>query len=397
METKLTKNGTCATLQLSGRLDTATSQQVQAYIDRELATIGEVRQLVCDASDLTYISSSGLRVLLFLRKRFPDFRLTEVCTEVYEVLEMTGFTKMMTVERALRRMSVEGCEEIGRGGVGVVYRINDDTIIKVFREGSDINEVRREITMAKESFVLGMPTAISFDVVRVGSQYGLVYELLKAETLSACVRRQPERIDEFARLYAGLFRQLHSIRVSQPSLIPSVMEREEQAIRHIERYFDAASIDLLLRIAENIPQGDRLLHCDLQTRNAMMQGDELMLIDMGEVGYGHPMIDLGHAHSAMVALVGNYDQIIGMPRELGNDIWNRAMKYYFEGLSPADFTHRMEQIETVGVVRNFSWLSLSDSFPEAVVRECQQVFAERVTRRKDFLLDVSRSFTDWTL
>ena len=388
-------NGTCATLYLEGRLDTAASPQVQADINKKLATIGEVSQFVCDASHLEYISSSGLRILLFLRKRFPNFRLTEVGPEVYQVLEMTGFTKMMTIERALRRMSVEGCEEIGRGGVGIVYRINDDTIIKVFREGSNIDEVRREITMAKEAFVLGMPTAISFDVVRVGNHYGLVYELLHADTLSACIRRQPKRIDEYARLYAGLFRQLHAIQVPQPSLIPSVMQREEEAIRHIGRYFDAESIDLLLRITEAIPQSCRLLHCDLQTKNAMMQGNELMLIDMGEVGYGHPMIDLGHAHSAMVGLIGDYDQMIGISREVGNDLWQRTMHYYFEGLSAADFAHRMEQIEAVAVVRNFSWLSLSDSFPEAVVRECQQAFAERVGKRKDWLLDVSRTFADW--
>ena len=325
METRITKNGTSANLYLEGRLDTAAAQNAMSDIEKQLAVIGPVDQLVCDASQLEYISSSGLRILLVLRKRFSTFRLTEVNPEVYRVLEMTGFTKMMTVERALRRMSVEGCEEIGRGGVGIVYRIDDDTIIKVFREGSNIEEVRREITLSKEAFVLGMPTAISFDVVRVGNQYGLVYELLRAETLSACIRRQPERIDEFARLYAGLFRQMHSIRVPSSGLIPSAMKQEEEAIRHISRYFDKEKTDFLLQVLSSIPQSDRLLHCDLQTKNAMMQGEELMLIDMGEVGYGHPMIDLAHAHSAMVDLIGDYDQMIGIPREVGNDLWQRAM------------------------------------------------------------------------
>ena len=92
----------------------------------------------------------------------------------------------------------------------------------------------------KEAFVLGMPTAISFDIVRVGSQYGLVYELLNADTLSACIKREPERMEEFAVKYAHLFRQLHSIEVPQGGNIPSAMVREESAIRHIGRYFDTA-------------------------------------------------------------------------------------------------------------------------------------------------------------
>lgn len=397
MKAIVSKEGTHALLRLEGRLDTAASQQVSIHIDEQLATLGHVDRLVCDATGLEYISSSGLRVLLTLRKRYPDFLLKEVCSEVYEVLEMTGFTKMMTVERALRSMSVDGCEEIGRGGVGIVYRINEDTIIKVFREGTDISEVRREITMSKEAFVLGMPTAISFDVVRVGSQYGLVYELLNAETLSACIYKNPSRLDEYASLYAGLFRQLHSIEVQQPSLIPNAMQHVEESIHYISRYFDAPSIDLLLSIVSAIPQANRLLHCDLQTKNAMMQGDELMLIDMGEVGYGHPMIDLGNAHSAIVALIGDYEKIIGFPREIGLDLWKRTMHYYFEGLSEVDFAHRMEQIEAASVVRNFTWLSLSDSFPEAVIKECQQAFGERVLKRKDYLLDISRTFSDWTV
>lgn len=384
-------------LRLQGRLDTAATQVVTAEIESQLASCGEVKSLTCDASDLSYISSSGLRILLGLAKRYKDFRVVEVSQEVWPVFEMTGFVKIMHIEKALRRMSVEGCQVIGRGGVGVVYRIDDDTIIKVFREGTTIEEVRLEITMAKEAFVLGMPTAISFDIVRVGSQYGLVYELLNADTLSACIKRDPERMEEFAVKYAHLFRQLHSIEVPQGGNIPSAMVREESAIRHIGRYFDTASIDLLMEIVNAIPQGNRLLHCDLQTKNAMVQGDELMLIDMGEVGYGHPIIDLGHSYSAMMALVGDYEQIIGLPEEYAKDVWQRMIGHYFEGATSDELAHRIAQIEVVGCVRNFSWLSLSDSFPDEVVRQCQEVFHERVTKRKDYIKAVCATMSDWVI
>ena len=182
MTTQLINNEGEATLTLCGRLDTAVSSQVSADINQLLATAGTIQHLTVDAGQLEYISSSGLRILLMLAKRFKQFRITEVNPEVYDVLSMTGFTKMMTVERALRQLSVDGCEVIGVGGVGTVFRLNDDTIIKVFREGTTMDEVRKEITMSKEAFVMGMPTAISFDMVRVGSQYGLVYELLHAQT-----------------------------------------------------------------------------------------------------------------------------------------------------------------------------------------------------------------------
>ena len=71
--------------------------------------------------------------------------------------------------------------------------------------------------------------------------------------------------------------------------------------------------------------------------------------------------------------------------------------YYFEGLSAAEIAHRLEQINVVSRVRNFSWLSLSDSFPEEVIRECQELFVVKVLNQKEKLLEISKTFNDWTL
>lgn len=404
MNTTIKNLGDEVIISLAGRLDTATSPETQAKITRELSQIASIGQLTLDASQLEYISSSGLRILLLLSKQYKGFRVRNVQSQVYEVLDTTGFTKILTVERAIRLMVIDGCELIGIGGVGTVYRLNGDTIIKVFREGTTLDEVRREITMSKEAFVLGMPTAISFDIVRVApnadcsvERYGLVYELLRAETLSSVVKQHPEQIENYARKYANLFLQLHSIEVPAGGNVTSALERERQQVEHIRRYFSQEEIDMMLTILDSIPTGNRLLHLDLQTKNAMVQDNELMLIDMGEVGYGHPMLDLGHAYSAMVSLVGDYDTIIGMPRELGLRMWDIAIDHYLSGL-PADVAaERKAQIEVVSCLRNFSWLALSDSFPEAVVKECQSLFRERISSRYDYIMEVCKTFRNWTL
>ena len=397
MTIQFTNNNGDATITLCGRLDTSVSTEIKSEIDKNLATAENINSLTMDAEGLEYISSSGLRILLVLAKSYKNFKVVNVNPDVYDVLNMTGFSKIINVERALRQLSIDGCEQIGVGGVGTVYRLDGDTIIKVFREGTTIDEVRKEITMSKEAFVMGTPTAISFDIVKVGSQYGLVYELLNAETLSSCIKRAPERIDEYARQYANLFRQLHSIEVPADSNVPNAIEHERQQILHIRRYFPQESIDLLLQILDTIPTGNRLLHLDLQVKNTMMQGDELMLIDMGEMGYGHPVLDLGHAYSSMVLLIGDYDKTIGIPRELGNKVWDLAINYYFEGLPEDVIEQRKAQIDVVARIRNFSWLALSDSFPESVINECKVLFDQRITARRDYILDVCKTFKDWTL
>jgi uncharacterized protein (TIGR02172 family) len=369
--------------------------QTSNDIDELLNTAGTIQRLTIDAGELEYIASSGLRILLTLAKRYKDFRIIDVSPEVYDVLNMTGFTKIMNVERALRQLSIEGCEMIGVGGVGTVYRLDGDTIIKVFREGTTMDEVSQEITMSKEAFVMGMPTAISFDVVKVGSQYGLVYELLHAKTLSDCIKQSPERIDEYAHKYADLFRQLHQIQVPEDTCVPNALEHERNQVLHIRRYFPQEGIDLLLQILDTIPAGRSLLHLDLQAKNVMLQGEEMMLIDMGEVGYGHPLLDLAHAYSSLVLFVGDYEKTIGISRELGNELWNRGINYYLEGLPEEVVTQRKEQIKAVACIRNFSWLALSDSFPEDVINECRALFDQRVTSQRDHLLEVCKTLKDW--
>ncbi|MBR0085199.1 MAG: hypothetical protein IJL97_01480, partial [Lachnospiraceae bacterium] len=71
------------------------------------------------------------------------------------------FTEMMTVEKAYRVVSVEGCEEIGRGANGTIYRIDRDNVVKVYNNADALEDIQHEREVAKLALILGIPTAIS--------------------------------------------------------------------------------------------------------------------------------------------------------------------------------------------------------------------------------------------
>ncbi|MBQ6036289.1 MAG: STAS domain-containing protein, partial [Lachnospiraceae bacterium] len=100
---------------LSGRVDSTNATETEKNIIAQLADVSPDTPVEIDMTDLQYISSAGLRVLLRVKKTNPELSLTGVNSEVYEILDMTGFTEMMTVRKAYRVVSIEGCEEIGRG------------------------------------------------------------------------------------------------------------------------------------------------------------------------------------------------------------------------------------------------------------------------------------------
>lgn len=86
------------TLVISGRLDTNSSPRLEAELRQ---SVGGVTELVFDFSEVEYISSAGLRVLLAAQKvmnRQGSMKLIGVSDEVMEVFEITGFADILTIE-----------------------------------------------------------------------------------------------------------------------------------------------------------------------------------------------------------------------------------------------------------------------------------------------------------
>ena len=222
MNTK--KENNTLTISLEGRIDAQNAAETEKAI---FAAVREApdAELVLDADRLEYISSSGLRILLRLKKEIKkELTVLNVRPEVYDIFDVTGFTQMLDVRRKLREVSVDGCELIGRGGNGAVYRLDDETILKLYNEGTTLEKIAMEKKYATAAFTAGLPCAIAYDTVRCGSQYGIVFELLNAVTVGRAVDQDPDRIPELGRAMGGLLRQLHSAETPE-GVLPTVMEK----------------------------------------------------------------------------------------------------------------------------------------------------------------------------
>ncbi|MBR3019212.1 MAG: STAS domain-containing protein [Clostridia bacterium] len=91
-------DGTTLEIALEGRLDTMTSPELEAELNKSLSG---VESLVFDFSKLDYISSAGLRVLLSAHKAMSGkkgMKITHVNEIVQEVFEVTGFADILTIE-----------------------------------------------------------------------------------------------------------------------------------------------------------------------------------------------------------------------------------------------------------------------------------------------------------
>lgn len=91
-------NGALTTLKISGRLDTITAPELEAAVN---GCIADTRELVLDFSELDYISSAGLRVLLKAQKSMMQkgsMKIMNASKSIMEVFDITGFSDILTIE-----------------------------------------------------------------------------------------------------------------------------------------------------------------------------------------------------------------------------------------------------------------------------------------------------------
>ena len=328
-----TENNTL-TIYLEGRIDTNNAAEVENEIMEAVGANAD-GNLVIDAEHLEYISSAGLRVLMKLRKSAgKSLPIINVSSEVYEILNVTGFTELLEVKKALRSINVEGLEEIGRGATSQVYRIDRETVLKVFKPNTSLEIINQENERSRNAFVSGIPTAISYDIVKVGDCYGTVYELLDAKDFLSIVENDKEHLKEHISKFAKATREMNRIEVD-PAKFPPTKAGSLYVLPRLEGLCTKEEIDKLRKLYEIIPDRNTFIHGDCHLGNVIMQNDELVFIDLMTCGSGHPVFEMSSMCSVyhMPPKFGSREAsplLRNFTEEESSEIWNIYLRSYLD-------------------------------------------------------------------
>ncbi len=342
------------TIQIDGHVDSANASSIEQEITEYLGA-NKVKSVTVDCENLDYISSAGLRVILRMKKRNSQMKLINVSNDVYEILDMTGFTEMMDVRKAYRVLSVEGCEVIGQGANGVVYRIDQDTIVKSYRSPDALPEIQRERELARTAFVLGIPTAIPYDVVRIeGGGYGSVFELLNAKSFAQMLRSGEKTVDEIAKMSIDLLKLIHGTVVKEDSM-PSMKDVATGWAEFMKDYLAEDLYQKLRNLVAEVPEDLHMLHGDYHIKNVMLQNGEVLLIDMDTLCHGHPVFELASMFNAYCGYSETdysiSESFLGIPHDTAVELWNKSLRLYLDGADEATVRSVEEKAQIVGYTR----------------------------------------------
>ena len=346
------ENGTL-TIFLSGRIDSSNADATEKKI-AEIRSAETYSDLILDADDLEYSSSAGLRIVLRLKKSEASFKVINANSEVYEIFEMTGFTEMIDIQKAYRRIFLDGAEVIGQGANGKVYRINDDTIVKVYLNPDSFGDIKRERELAKKAFILGIPTAISYDIVRVGDGYGTVFECLNAKSLAKLILAEPDKLEYYLDLYVDLLKKIHGTVVKEGDM-PDMKETAIKWAEFDRDYLPEETGEKLVALVNAVPKDNHMMHGDYHLKNVMVQDGEVLLIDMDTLCVGNPVFELGsmfNAYAGFSALDPSVSfAFLGIPHELAVKVWEKTLEKYVGTTDKAKLAETEDRAKIVGFMR----------------------------------------------
>ena len=373
------------TVSLDGRMDTEAAVKFEA----ELAGIcknNPHESMVFDAEKLLYVASSGLRTILKMAKTEKNFSVENVSPAVYSVFEMTGFSRIIKIRKALRKIDLEKCEKIGFGGNGAVYRVSEDEIVKVNYNPATYAALDLELAKAKEAFLLGIPTAISFDLVDCGEgKRGVVYETIKSRTLGESIQSNPELMEELTERYVEQLNTLHAVHTDNP-VFGNAKDNYRTQVENASKFLTEEEGQMLKQILDVLPEGDRLVHCDAHPKNIMIQNGDMLWIDMEGMATGHPIYDL---ISIAVVLNGmRTDEmslgICGMDNQTVLKFKDCFIRKYFKTEDPEAVQRYSSMIDALRLIRAVLAIGFTskntEEFRPAIIGMARQVFFPNIQK-----------------
>ena len=373
------------TVSLDGRMDTEAAVKFEAEL-AEICKNNPHESMVFDAEKLLYVASSGLRTILKMAKTEKNFSVENVSPAVYSVFEMTGFSRIIKIRKALRKIDLEKCEKIGFGGNGAVYRVSEDEIVKVNYNPATYAALDLELAKAKEAFLLGIPTAISFDLVDCGEgKRGVVYETIKSRPLGESIQSNPELMEELTERYVEQLNTLHAVHTDNP-VFGNAKDNYRIQVENASKFLTEEEGKMLEQILAALPEGDRLVHCDAHPKNIMIQNGDMLWIDMEGMATGHPIYDLISIAAVLNGMRTDEMSlgICGMDNQTVLKFKDCFIRKYFKTEDPEAVQRYSSMIDALRLIRAVFAIGFTskntEEYRPAIIAMARQVFFPNIQK-----------------
>ena len=251
------------------------------------------RSYVLDFSEVESIQFAALRRLLNARRAGRRFSIVNASDAVVERFTDSGVGGFIDVSRKPKPLDASRYEEFGASFLSKSYNSTDgDAMMKIYGPNVSPEMVAQEKAVARAVLRFGLPTPLVGTIYSDGGRTALDFERIAGKrSFSRIIAEEPQRLEEISRRFARMCRQLHATPCDTALFNDRALAHRQTVLRCDG--LSEAEKEAVLRFVDAIPAATTCLHGDLQMSNVIMtpEGEDLW-IDLGDFGYGHPLLDV---------------------------------------------------------------------------------------------------------
>lgn len=199
------------------------------------------------------------------------------------------------MELEAKRIDPDDWVLFGGGGNGMSYyhREDDSLVLKMNKASLPAEHTMREFKRSKSLYEMGVNCPRVIDYVFDGERYGLIVERVKdKKSFARIISEDPSQLEPLAKAFARNARQLHEVRCDN-GLFPSFRENYLKELSECKA-LSSKEKQILRNALDSMDNADFCIHGDLTPGNIIRADGKDFWIDLGEVTYGDPDIDLGN-------------------------------------------------------------------------------------------------------
>lgn len=190
----------------------------------------------------------------------------------------------------IKEMDVKGLEVVGVGKNAEVYKLDEERILKLYRETVTEEVAYSQYLTSKYASEFGINTAKVYDFVKCGERYGIIFEYVKAQKLAKYMANSDVNKEVIANKLGKMLAEFHSIKVDT-DMVPPLKTVYRRKVERFSKFMTPEQIERAVALIDMLPGKPVVLHGDFHKGNIFVKDGEFLVIDLDNMSVGSPLFD----------------------------------------------------------------------------------------------------------
>ncbi len=186
---------------------------------------------------------------------------------------------------------ISNLNKIGEGQESEVFSLEDNRVMKLFRNSEDDKLAFHEMEVLKTIDKIGISVPKVYEYICIGGRPGYIMEQAYGNSIVSIIEKKPYLTIRLSKIFGKSHWEINKI--DAPIEIRLLKEGLKKGIKSVN-CLDDEIIEYTLKLLSELPNGNSVCHGDYNPSNVIINSTKTVFLDWGGVRKGDPTADVAH-------------------------------------------------------------------------------------------------------